>query len=381
MDISFKLDPETIVGQDMVSRAGTICGRYGNRALIAAEKGWQESLYNSQNLERLKGILEDSGIESIVFDDIPLQATAAVVENAAGLCRGARCSMVIGFGGLKVQSIARMTATLGAAANGDSVYDLLDGQRPGLDPLPYIAIPATGGDPFLFSPYDVVVDPRDRSVKQIKSPDKLCVAAIIDSSLLESGAAPFHAAAIFDHFALALESYCSTRSNFLSDSLLEPAFALYGQMAGTVGFDVGLSAQAGVLSSLGSAISAPGIGTALSYALNGRFPVLKPWAGAVLLPHIMERLIAARPEKVAKAAILMGGIPPETTVADAANLALERIRRVMEERKVPSRLRQYNLSLDRLAPVAESARNLEFAAFSPWTISSEEAFEILKKAF
>jgi alcohol dehydrogenase len=49
--------------------------------------------------------------------------------------------------------------------------------------------------------------------------------------------------------------------------------------------------------------------------------------------------------------------------------------------KVPARLKEFSLSLDRLVPVAESAKNLEFVAFSPWTVASEDAFDILKQAY
>jgi alcohol dehydrogenase len=378
MDISFKLDPEIITGPDTISRAGTVCGSYGSRAFIVTEQG----LNQKQGLERLKGILEDSRVEAIVFDEVPAQAAADAAEAAAGLCRGARCSVVIGFGGLNVQTIARMTASM--SSPDISAFDLLDGQRPGADFLPYIAIPTASGDPFLFSGYCVTVDPRDRSVKQLKLPDKLCSAAIIDSGIAESPAGTFSAAA-FGGFCVAVEAYCSARANLFSDALLEQAIALYARIIksnpDSAEFDAAAaSTGAGFLSALGSAVSAPGIGTALSYALNGRFPLAKHRCSTVILPYIMEKLIAVRPEKIARVAALMGEAPEGSPVSEAANLALESVRRRMDELKVPMHLNEFNLSLDRLAAVAESARNLEFVAFSPWTVSSEDAFGILKQA-
>jgi alcohol dehydrogenase len=380
MDIAVQLDPEIIIGVDTVNRAGTICGEFGSRALIITE----QVLYENRSIERLSAILEDAGIEAIIFDEIPPQTTADVAEAAAILAQGARCSAIIGFGGLKTQSIARITAIL--VKSRVSVFELMDGVDPKNEFIPYVAIPTTGRDPFLFSRYFIAVDPRDRSVKLVKSPHGLCVAAIVDGGLSESLSGKFASTTAFDGFCVAVEAYCSTKASFLSDALLEQAILLYTQMmdsyADNNAFDVvGGATNAGLLTALGSAVSSPGIGTALAFALNGRFPVAKSWCSTILLPYILERLVAARPEKLAKIAALMGEPTVGAPVSESANMAVDSIRRRMGILKVPARFKDYNLSLDKLVPTAEAARNLEFVAFSPWTVSAEDAYDLLKQAF
>jgi alcohol dehydrogenase len=387
-DVVYKLDPEVIIGTDTVNRAGSIAGALGSRVLVATE----QVLYENNAIGRLTTVLEDAGVEAILFDEIPAQATAEVAENAAELARGARCDAIIGFGGLKTQAIARMAAIVAGSNLG--VFDLLDQQREEKNFIPYIAIPTTGRDPFLFAGYFIAIDPRDRSVKLVRSPPGLCVSAIIDSGVSESLGEKFTSTTAFDGFCVAVESYCSSRSSFLSDALLEQSIALYSGMissyaeipaqlpAGNHNLDhVSGSTNAGFLLSLGSAISTPGIGTALAYALNGKFPVAKSWCATVLLPYILEKLVTARPEKMAKVAALLGEPVEGASVADSANMAVDFIRRRMGVLKVPARLKDFNLSLDRLVPVAESARNLEFVASSPWTVASEDAFDILKQAY
>jgi alcohol dehydrogenase len=380
MDISVKLDPEVIIGTDTVNRIGTICAEFGSRALIVTE----QVLYENRSIERLSSILSDAGIEAIVFDEIPAQATADVAEAAAILAQGARCSVVIGFGGLKTQAIARTCAMI--VKSRISVFELLDGVKPRDEFLPYIAIPTTGRDPFLFAGFFIAVDPRDRSVKLVKSPPGLCKAAIIDGGLSESLSGKFASTTAFDGFCVAMEAYCSTKASFLSDALLEQAIALYSQMMDSYVDNksvdlVGGATNAGFLIALGCAVSSPGIGTALAYALNGRFPVAKSWCSTILLPYILERLVAAKPEKLAKVAGLMGEPVVGAPVSEAANMAVEAIRRRMGILEVPARFKDYNLELDRLVPVADAARNLEFVAFSPWTVSAEDAYDLLKQAY
>ena len=122
-DTVFKLDPEIIIGRDTVNRAGALSSSWGSKVLIATEQG----LYENNHIERLVKILEDAGLETILFDEIVAQATVDLAENAASLARGARCDMIVGFGGTKTQYIGRLVSILASSRFG--LFELLDGQK------------------------------------------------------------------------------------------------------------------------------------------------------------------------------------------------------------------------------------------------------------
>jgi alcohol dehydrogenase len=247
----------------------------------------------------------------------------------------------------------------------------------------------------MFSRAFIAVDSRDRSVKLIKAPKGLCVALLLDGSLTSDTAT--HPVSTFDSLCVALEAYCSKSANFLSDTLLEQAISYYARLLPAVasetssadtngdddgsGTDSNSANDAALLTALGVALSAPGIATALAYAIHARFPVEKARCSVVLLPRIVEKLVSVRPEKVAKVAALFGENTEGLSVAEAANTAITVISQRLAEWSAPTTLREMNLSLDRLISVAETARNLEFIAYSPWTITSEEVFELLKQTF
>jgi alcohol dehydrogenase len=379
-DLLIKIDPEIIVGRDTISRVGTISRVTGQKTLIIAEGPAPD---NRGNAERLCAILRDSGVESIVFDEIPAHATAAAAVPAAELARGARCTGIIGLGGPHTQSIARLSAMI--APSGLEVPALLDGAEPGDAFLPYIAAPMAGQDPLLFTHYLIAVDPRDRSVKTVKTPRGLCAAVFIDSGLGGPFTGNTATALALDGFSAAAEAYCSGKAHFLSDALLEQAFCLHIKSLDLLQSDESAAAEAlsqgALLTALGTAISAPGIGLALAYALSGRFPVEKSWCAAALLPPLLERLAAARPERLAKIAALIGEAPTGSPAAEAAPLVLTALRRRMELLGFSPRLGECGQSMDRMAPVAEAARALGFTAFSPWTVSEEETYGLLKAAF
>ncbi len=379
-DISFRLNPKIVIGQDTVNRLGLFCAEFGGRALVVSE----QVLYENKVIDRVVSVLQDAGVEAILFDEVPAQATADIAENAAELARGARCSVVVGLGGLKTLAIARTVSIL--ASGNDYLFELLDGAAPNGPKLPFIAVPTTGRDPFLFSERYIAVDPRDRSVKLIKGGTDLCAAAVMDPGLSESLSGKFAATTAFDGFCSAFEAYCSSKSNFLSDALLERAMELYVKIMDSFAdnrpFDaLGISTQAGFLTSLGVSASAPGIGTALSFALNGRFPVAKSWCSTVLLPYVMEFAAKARVERLARVASLMGEAVDGVGASASAAIAVDGIRRRMGLLKVPARLKDFGLALDKLVPVAECAKDLEFTAFSPRAVSSEDAYDLLKQAY
>jgi alcohol dehydrogenase class IV len=436
-DMTFRLDPEIILGTDTISRIGACAANLGNKALIIAEQG----PFAGGLLDRISALLEDAGVDAIQSDTIPLIAAADVAEAAGELARGSRCSLIIAVGSPVVQALARTAAVIGPSR--ESIYDFLDGNPPDGPFLPYIAVPTTGSDPFLLSPRFILTDPRDRLVKLMLAPPGICRAVFWDSRIIGASPEKYPAAAAFDGFLAALEAWCSTRTNAVAEALLEKALIRFARpwrpwlsepaaAGGSPGNDAGSGStgddgspgqpdtgvfdaaafgdassdasgdrgadgggglenaeeditQAACLLSLGTAAAPPGIGTALAWALSSRFPVARPLISAALLPHITARLAAARPEKAAQAAYLTGFSTTASTAtghdAEAAEQLAARIRSALETAGVPLRLRETGLNLDRMASAVEAARDLEFVAQSPWTVTIEDAFELLKAAY
>jgi alcohol dehydrogenase len=312
--------------------------------------------------------------------------------------------MIIAVGGPEVQALARTAAIIGPSHH--DTFDFIDGALPPGPFLPYIAVPVAGSDPFLLSPHYILTDPRDRLVKLVKAPREVCRAVFLDSGVAGAASETYPDAAAFDGFLAALEAWCSRKANALSDMLLEKALACYGSLwhrwrlhpapsggqdesgSGSTdadaagmedgepsmppGFDGGeIAAEGAFFLALGTAIAPPGPGTALAWAVSGRFPVERAIVSASLLSHTAERLAAVRPEKAARAAELVPG---------AGNL-VERINAALDASGIPFKLRDVGLNLDRLVSAAEAGRALEFVGQSPWTASAEDVFELLKAAY
>lgn len=380
-DLSFHVEPRVLIGIDVMNRLGMIAGELGGRVLVVTEP----ALYETKAIDRLVGILEDAQVEAIVFDEVPAQATADIAERAAKLARGARCTAVLAMGGIKTVSTGRLAALL--AAENAYLFDVLDGEHVAERSLPLIAVPTAGRDSFILTDRFVVVDPRDRSVRIVPTPKAHCAALVFDPGISETLSRSFSATTVLDGFCAAFEAYCSSKANFFSDALLERSMEIYFRIMDAIAgearsFDIaGTSVQAGFLASFGAASSAPGVGTALAYAINARFPVAKSWVSAALLPYVMELFLPARVEKLAKIAALAGEPIEGASVSSSATMAVESIRKRIGRLKVPARLKDIGLQLDRLSPAADAARALDFVAYAARPLSADDIFDILKQAY
>jgi alcohol dehydrogenase len=373
MDISFKLNPEILIGADTISMAGTIASRYGSRMMVAAD-----NKLDAQVVNRLKEILEDSGLEAIIFDGIEEDSSPEMAEHVVELSRAAHCDAIIGFGGFKAQITARMAAIM--APMRITSFELLDGRNCQNKFLPLLAIPTEGADIFSAADFFLAADPRNKFIKSILSPNDLYASIIIDCNLLNILSDNAAAAHVFEGLFLAVDAYCSSKANFLSDTLLEKAVGSYAKLLkkNPSGINAEAFAQAGIMSAIGSSVSSPGFGAALAMAINARCGIPKPLCSAALFPVIAERLVNARPEKMAKVASLLGAAKA-ASAADTANTAVETILRSMTALNVKTDLKEHGIPLDRLTAAAEAARNLEMTANSPWIVSEEEVFKILKQ--
>ncbi|MBN1836382.1 MAG: iron-containing alcohol dehydrogenase [Spirochaetales bacterium] len=380
-DISFNVPTDIRFGLDVVNRIATLVGQYGERVLLVTEA----ILYEGKVIERIQTLLEKKGIQYIIYDEVVPHATSSVVDEGLKLARSSHADVVVGLGGVKTLSIAKCMAM--AAPQGGEMDDYLSGVQAKGQPLPYVAVPTTCRDPFLFLDEYLMIDSRDRTAKVGRAQRGITRAAIVDPKLTITLPAKYTATTLLDTLLMAVEGYISARSNFLSDTLFARACELIGRVSGQVATQpedlrVRMSASmAGLLSALGLTMSKTGVGTAVAYAINGSFMVPKSWVAAILLPHVMEFFSTVAAEKLAKVAALLGEDLTDMPPVEGAARAVEAVRRLLGVLGLPARLRDFDLNLDDMVDVAGTARSFDMMNYLPRAISTEDLYELIKAAF
>lgn len=380
-DLVFHVPQQVLFGSDTVNRVASFAAPLGGRSLLVTEA----ILYEQNTIERIQDLLQKKNIESIVYDEVVPNATSSCVEEGVVLSRSAHIEAVIGLGGIRALSTAKCIAM--ASPQGQDIDDLLSGEPPVGEPLPYIEIPTTCRNPFMLVDRYLLVDGRTRTAVMGKTQPGITKAVIVDPKLSFSLPAKYTATTLLSTLLHAIEGYISTRSSFLSDTLFQKAIETVGGVLREEPRHLegprarADAARAGLLTAMGLSMSSAGMGTALSFAINARLMVPKSWIATILMPHVLEFNASSSVERIAHVGALLGEQPEEQSTVDAANGTIESIRSLIGSLQLPSRLRDFDLELDDLVDVVEMAHGFEMIHYLPRTVSTEDLYDIVKSAF
>lgn len=399
--------PSTIhYGPDVIHRVGSGVAEFGNRALILTEPALQDARY----VGKLRESLERRGISCIVYDDLAPGTGLEAVNETVELARSSKAQMVIGMGGMKVLTAARLTAA--AAPRRVKLQDVLSGAlAEGNAPsLTYVEIPSSCRNHFMLKDHLIVTDYETRTPRVVRLPHGLTRAIFIDPRLSLTLSPRYTGAVMMDSLLASIEGYLSPRGSFFSDAMLIDAITILVANVREACLKNGnerarmRATEAGMLTALGLSLSSQGVGGAITYALNARYNVPKSWIATVLLPHIVDNITASRPDKLKRlhstlaaadeeaaekfatvdTGVFRGGAVVgvrEMTPVDLATDVSAGIRRLIGVLDLPARLRDFDLPLDEMAGVAETAAFLELSATSPVPFSAPELYDLIKQAF
>jgi alcohol dehydrogenase len=380
-DILFHVPTRVVFGLDTINRIGQIVSEYGERVFLVTEA----ILYEGKLIPKVQEILDKKGTQYIVFDEVVPNATSRTVDDGVTLARGAHADVVVGLGGMRTLSIAKAIAM--TALSGTDMDDFLSGVQPQTPALPYVEVPTTCRNPFMFADEYLVVDGRDRTGRIGRTQKGITKTVLIDPKLSLTLPAKYTATTIMDALLSCIEGYLSARANFLSDTYFMRAIETLGGLIrdGMQNVDdirARMNASvAGMLAGLGLTTSKQGIGSALAFAINAKFMAPKSWVSTILLPFVLEFALNVRGDRVAEVARLLGEDLSEVPPADAPGRAIEAVRRIISGLGLPTRLREFDLTLDEMFEVAGIARSFDMMNYLPRVVSTEDIYEMIKAAY
>jgi alcohol dehydrogenase class IV len=380
-DVLFHIPTRVIFGLDTINRIGQLVTDYGERAFLVTEA----ILYEGKVINKVQDILDKKGVQYIVFDEVVPNATSKTVDDGVTLARGSHADVVIGLGGMRTLSIAKCIAM--TAPSDNDMDDFLSGVQPQAAPLAYIEVPTTCRNPFQFVDEYLMVDGRDRTGRIGRTQRGITKATLVDPKLSISLPAKYTATTIMDTLLDCIEGYLSAKANFLSDTYLVRAMET---LAGVIkdgiqnvdDIRMRMNASiAGLLMALGISTSRLGIGSALAFAINARFMAPKSWVATILLPYVLEFAVNMRGDRIAEVARILGEDVSDASSVEAPVRAIDAVRRIISTLGLPTRLREFDLSLDEMIEVAGAARSFDMMNYLPRVVSTEDIYEMIKSAF
>ena len=380
-DFSFKVSPNILLGSYASSRIGQTVASFGSKFMLVSDPILREN----GTAQKITKALDDKKIEYFVFDELAKGGDSEILERTLKLAREAHIQGVIALGGGKPMSIARATCALFNETH--DLYDFLDGKAPTAAPLPFIAIPTTIRDAFVFTDTIPLVDARSSTLRLLKAQPGIAKLVLFDTTLTATLTENQMDSMALETLCLATETYLSQRENFFSNMIAEKSvelltFALDGSQSLTITTPrEELLSQGGCMASLAAATSSIGIASLLSMCINARYKISRSLVTTILFPYMVEECAKFKADRIAALAKKMGVAQAEQTDEEAAHAFAENIRQRIAKANLPARLKDLSISLEQLALAAEDAGQLDVVNSLPRSMNSDDLFGLIKTAF
>lgn len=381
-DFIFKISPNIILGPYTVTRLGQNALEWGSRYMVIMDPILKET----GTAEKITAPLAERKIEYFVFDELTQAADTQTLETILNLARNSHIHGIIAAGGGKTLALAKAACALFNEPH--TSYDYIDGGAPTAGTIPLICVPTTIRDAFLFTDRVPLCDSRSGSAKIIKTQNGICKLVLWDPNLELTLTDKQSAAMGLETFSMALEAYLSRKSTFFSDMLIEKALQLMSYAADgsptlivTTPPEV-LYTQAGCMASLGLASCSAGASTLLSLTINTRYKIPRALVSAILLPYIIEDATTFAAAKLAKIADIyrITDSNEDTDEKKALSLA-EYIRQRIAKINIPARLKDLSLSIEQLSLAVEDAGQTDLIDSLQRSMTTDDLFELIKKAY
>ncbi len=354
----FSFPTRVVLGPGALRRLPEEVRRLGlHRPLVVTDAG----VVKAGLVDRVISILGEAGLVHVLFDRVTPDPTERDVFAGLEAYRTGGCDGIIALGGGSPLDAAKLVQLLTSHAPPLSQYDdATGGDRFVVHPLPpLIAIPTTAGTGSEVSRSGVAFLQDTQRKTVIFAPALLPRVAICDPELTYGLPPRATAATGLDAFTHCLEAYLSNGFHPLADAVAIDGIRRVARSLPVVmqepthlhaRLDMMISAMEGAMAfqkGLGNA-------HALAHALTPIAGLHHGLANAVVLPSVMAFNRDAVRARLARVAIAMG--EPTGALEDVlAGVAIDRVRRLVADVGLPTRLSQAGVKEQDLPRVAELA--------------------------
>lgn len=208
----FVIPNHTVVGTNVLGEAAPFLKKMGNKAFIVTGR----HVAVSDMMKQLTALLDENGIDCVIFDGITGEPTDTMIENGVEMLKSSGCDFIIGIGGGSPLDSAKAIAAM--AVNEGSIADY-NGKEITGEILPLAAIPTTAGTGSEATKFTVITD-SEKGIKMLLKGDVLVPKlAIVDSSFTVGAPKSVTSATGLDALTHAVEAYTSRKAFSMTDTL------------------------------------------------------------------------------------------------------------------------------------------------------------------
>lgn len=387
---SYFLPPRIECGEGAIEGLAAHVKHFGGRKpLVVSDAG----VGRAGILAKAIAPLEDANIPYADYTEIEPNPTDISTEKGAALWKSTACDVIIAIGGGSVMDAAKAIRILTTHEPPLEPYYVDVGGRERIrdNMPPLICIPTTAGTGSEVSQGAIITDTSrnttDRWRKRaIVTPLNMSNISLLDPGLTVGMPMPLTAATGMDAITHGIEAYVATRYHPISEGVALQALKMLGaniRKAYHHGDDVTARTEMLFGASMGAFAFQKGLGAvhSIAHQLSTEAPIPHGVANAILLPPVMEFNFSFAMDKYADVADALGVNTAGISAEAATRAAIDEIRALNEELRMPEGLGACGLPRERLPKLAADSMLDHCYKSNPRPCTEEDMLALLEAAF
>lgn len=379
----FVIPNHTVVGTNVLGEAAPLLKKMGNKAFI----GTGRHVAVSDMMKQLTALLDENGIDCVIFDGITGEPTDTMIENGVEMLKSSGCDFIIGIGGGSPLDSAKAIAAM--AVNDGSIADY-NGKEITGEILPLAAIPTTAGTGSEATKFTVITD-SEKGIKMLLKGDVLVPKlAIVDSSFTVGAPKSVTSATGLDALTHAVEAYTSRKAFSMTDTLAvsavkrimkylpiaykEPDNSLAREQMSIAALEAGICIN-------NSSVT---IVHGMSRPIGALFHVPHGMSNAMLLKECLSFAVSGAYEKFANLGRETGVASDSDSDETAAEKFIDSLQNICDVCEIPT-LEQYGIDRDeyysKISKMATDAVASGSPANTVKEVTVDDCIEIYKKLY
>lgn len=380
------LPTKIVFGEGALNKLSSLVKDLGNKAMIVTGK---KSTKQSGVLDKVTKLLEEKGMETIIFDKVQPNPVNDDVDEAAQIAIKEKVDFVIGLGGGSAIDSAKAIAI--TAAMGGNFWDYVEvggGKKPD-KALPVIAVPTTHGTGTEADPFAVITNPRTKEKVGIGYNVIFPRVSIVDPTLMVTLPKDQTAYTSMDAFYHSLEAFLNIGANVYSDTLALDSMkriVVNLQAAYENGNDIyartnlaWASTEAGITETLTGVIA----NHAIEHGLSGFNPQLPHGLGLCITgPYLLEYIFDDCYERLSVLCKEVFNVQ-EYDLKKSGRLFIEKLYEFQSRFDLNPKLSTLGFKEDQLEQIAKVAYKAMKGVVvkSPKKLNENDLYQIIKRVF
>ena len=379
----FVIPNHTVVGTNVLGEAAPLLKKMGNKAFIVTGR----HVAVSDMMKQLTALLDENGIDCVIFDGITGEPTDTMIENGVEMLKSSGCDFIIGIGGGSPLDSAKAIAAM--AVNEGSIADY-NGKEITGEILPLAAIPTTAGTGSEATKFTVITD-SEKGIKMLLKGDVLVPKlAIVESSFTVGAPKSVTSATGLDALTHAVEAYTSRKAFSMTDTLAvsavkrimkylpiayrEPDNSLAREQMSVAALEAGICIN-------NSSVT---IVHGMSRPIGALFHVPHGMSNAMLLKECLSFAVSGAYEKFANLGRETGVASDSDSDETAAEKFIDSLQNICDVCEIPT-LEQYGIDRDeyysKISKMATDAVASGSPANTVKEVTVDDCIEIYKKLY